>query len=295
MGRMADAESIISVTSSGSYGMGGSSKSDTSTGKTLMVATAEDNLNSPDKAKNANTSGYLPELPSDRFSQTNWNDLRRAVVTGDRLRAPRVRRAPDPRDRQRKPTPMEALEPITTIKTPSRKNPKIKRYDYRNSLENWENVTHVNLSFQDLGHGYQRENFTRILHRLLRTQHLQLMDNSLDDLSKVSLPGCTHLWVQRNFLDSFKKLPKIPNIKFLQLSENGIESLSGLRKVIGKSSIEYLVLKGNPVELQENYRIEVFQAIPSLKILDGIPKLPSDEPLDPNATNNGQSTACIIS
>ena len=52
----------MSATSSGSYGMGGSSKSDASAGKTLMVATAEDHLNSPEKAKNGNISGYLMEV-----------------------------------------------------------------------------------------------------------------------------------------------------------------------------------------------------------------------------------------
>lgn len=46
----------------------------------------------------------------------------------------------------------------------------------------------LNLSYQDLGDPYQLENFTRILKRLIRVEHLQLVDNSLKDLSSVRLP-----------------------------------------------------------------------------------------------------------
>lgn len=68
----------MSATSSGSYGMGGSSKSDASAGKTLMVATVEDNLNSPEKNKNTNVSGYLMEV---RFNRLIFTLMRCYVIT----------------------------------------------------------------------------------------------------------------------------------------------------------------------------------------------------------------------
>lgn len=46
----------------------------------------------------------------------------------------------------------------------------------------------LNLSYQDLGDPYQLENFVRILRRLIRVEKLQLIDNSLINLSSVRLP-----------------------------------------------------------------------------------------------------------
>lgn len=48
----------------------------------------------------------------------------------------------------------------------------------------------LNLSYQDLGDPFQQENFLRILRRLIRVEKLQLVDNSLTDLSSVRLPRC---------------------------------------------------------------------------------------------------------
>ena len=46
----------------------------------------------------------------------------------------------------------------------------------------------LNLSYQNLGDPFQRENFLRILRRLIRVEKLQLVDNSLTNLSSVRLP-----------------------------------------------------------------------------------------------------------
>lgn len=48
----------------------------------------------------------------------------------------------------------------------------------------------LNLSYQDLGDPFQQENFLRILRRLIRVEKLQLVDNSLTNLSSVRLPRC---------------------------------------------------------------------------------------------------------
>lgn len=46
----------------------------------------------------------------------------------------------------------------------------------------------LNLSYQDLGDPFQQENFLRILRRLIRVEKLQLVDNTLTNLSSVRLP-----------------------------------------------------------------------------------------------------------
>ena len=61
----------------------------------------------------------------------------------------------------------------------------------------------VNLSYQDLGHPYQKKEFQRVLRRLIRCEHLQLIENSLTDLSTVFLPRfvivLTHYRMYVNF------------------------------------------------------------------------------------------------
>jgi len=46
----------------------------------------------------------------------------------------------------------------------------------------------VNLSFQDLGHPFQKKEFLRVLRRLIRCDQIQLIEDSLTDLSSVTLP-----------------------------------------------------------------------------------------------------------
>lgn len=46
----------------------------------------------------------------------------------------------------------------------------------------------LNLSYQDLGDPFQRDNFLRILRRLIRVEKLQLVSDRLTDLSSVRLP-----------------------------------------------------------------------------------------------------------
>lgn len=46
----------------------------------------------------------------------------------------------------------------------------------------------LNLSYQDLGDPFQWESFLRILRRLIRVENLQLVSDSLSDLSSVRLP-----------------------------------------------------------------------------------------------------------
>uniref|UniRef100_A0A3P8TSJ9 U2A'/phosphoprotein 32 family A C-terminal domain-containing protein n=1 Tax=Amphiprion percula TaxID=161767 RepID=A0A3P8TSJ9_AMPPE len=129
----------------------------------------------------------------------------------------------------------------------------------------------LNLSYQDLGDPFQKENFLRILRRLIRVEKLQLTDNSLTNLSSVRLPV---LNLHRNHLVSLHQLPKLPAVEHLCLSENAIGSLGGLG-ALGNSPLRSLNLTRNPVTFTQDYRA-VFNCLPKLEVLDGIPKLPED-------------------
>ncbi|XP_033970358.1 uncharacterized protein LOC117469968 [Trematomus bernacchii] len=133
----------------------------------------------------------------------------------------------------------------------------------------------LNLSYQNLGDPFQKENFLRILRRLIRVENLQLVDNSLTNLSSVRLPRCRMLNLQRNHLLCLRQLPKLPAVEHLSLSENAIGSLGGLG-ALGIGPLRSLNLSRNPVTFTQDYRARVFLCLPKLEILDGIPKLPED-------------------
>ena len=111
--------------------------------------------------------------------------------------------------------------------------------------------------------------------RLVRCKQLQLMDNSLSELSRVCLPNCIMLHLNRNCFQSFKKLPKCPNLEYLNLTENSISKLNGLSS-LKKCPLKSLVLTRNPVEYIANFRHKVFSVLPQLELLNGYPRLPGD-------------------
>jgi len=167
-----------------------------------------------------------------------------------------------------------------------------RRQDYRNKLEDWQRCSCVNLSYQELGHSYQLKEFYKVLRRLIRCIDIELMDNSLSDLHMISFPNCRRLHLQRNFLSSFKKLPKMQNIEHLSLQHNNISSFNGI-EVFRKSNLRSLVLDGNPLALEKNYRQRIFQLLPDLKLLDGLPKLQNDVYVDNDESANAIS--CTVS
>lgn len=211
-------------------------------------------------------SGIASPLPCDTFKYLTWHKLKEHDVQGTQLRCPRVREGPSD----------EELFLRGEEQTVKRKRKLTEQEIWQHRLqENWENCVNVNLSFQDLGDPYQQKNFYRILRRLIRVERLWLVDNSLTDLSAIRLPRCTELNISKNHFTSFKQLPNMPQIQHLSLAENNIETLNGISD-LRCTGLESLVLKTNPCEFQENYRSQVFSSLPSLKILDGIPKLPED-------------------
>lgn len=236
-------------------------------------------------------------LPSSKYRYSKWHELEDMDVKGDMLRSPRVRRTPRgfkvenirKVDEQERAELGDSDDEEFRVALPLKKNKQKKVRNYKNKMENWENAESVNLSYQDLGHPYQKKEFLRVLRRLLRCENLQLMENSIQDLSSVFLPRCSHLFLQRNFITDLRKLPRAPMLLHLSLQQNNVESLRGL-ELLRKTTVQSLVLKGNPVELDPNYRQQVFRILPNLQLLDGIPRLDSDD-----ADVAVDSKTCIVS
>ncbi|KAM9441700.1 uncharacterized protein ACWYII_014080 isoform 1-T1 [Salvelinus alpinus] len=208
-------------------------------------------------------------LPSSRFRFVSWQRLEESDVKGDQLSCPRVREGPSVEDLflRKDDIPLERGRR-------KRREEEGQRWEER-LQENWENCVELNLSYQDLGDPFQQENFRRILRRLIRVERLQLINNSLTDLSSICLPRCRSLNLHRNHLTCIRQLPKLPAVEHLCLSENGISTLRGLG-ALGTSTLHSLTLRSNPVNYIQDYRARVFSCLPKLRVLDGIPKLPED-------------------
>lgn len=246
--------------------------------------------------KSLEAEDVLP-LPASKYRYSKWHELEDMDVKGNMLRSPRVRRNPRgfkvehirKLDEEERLEYGDSDEDDFRVGLPLKRNKPKKVRNYKSKMENWENAESANLAYQDLGHPYQKKEFHRVLRRLIRCEHIQLMENSLTDLSTVLLPRCTHLYLQRNFITNFKKLPKSPLLVHLSLQENNIQSLNGL-EVLRKTGLQSLVLKENPIAMDPNYRQQVFRILPQLQVLDGIPKLTSD--LQDSVLN---ARTCVIS
>uniref|UniRef100_A0A3B4ZMP8 U2A'/phosphoprotein 32 family A C-terminal domain-containing protein n=1 Tax=Stegastes partitus TaxID=144197 RepID=A0A3B4ZMP8_9TELE len=177
-------------------------------------------------------------LPSSRFRFVSWHRLEQCDVTGDQLTCPRVREGPSEEQL--------CLREGGDISFERRRRREEEGQRWEERLqENWENCLELNLSYQNLGDPYQKENFLRILRRLIRVEKLQLIDNSLTNLSSVRLP--------RYKLHYSSCLPKLPAVEHLCLSENAISSLGGLG-ALGNSPLRSLNLTRNPVAFTQDYR-----------------------------------------
>nr|XP_057935519.1 uncharacterized protein LOC131134358 [Doryrhamphus excisus] len=211
-------------------------------------------------------------LPSSRFRFVSWHRLPQCDLTGDQLSCPRVREGPCPEEISHKDRDAAGVERWRMRRM--RTEEEGQSWEERKQ-ENWENCLELNLSYQDLGDPFQQENFLRILRRLIRVEQLQLVDNSLSNLSSVRLPRCRILNLHCNHLVCLRQLPKLPVVEQLCLSENAISSLGGL-DTLRNSPLRSLNLTRNPVTFTQDYRARVFSCLPNLEILDGVPKLPED-------------------
>ncbi|XP_037124619.1 uncharacterized protein LOC119133069 [Syngnathus acus] len=208
-------------------------------------------------------------LPASRFRFASWHHLPQCDLTGDQLTCPRVREGPSDDELIQR----EAC--VDRRRRKRRREEEGQSWEERRQ-ENWENCLELNLSYQDLGDDFQEQNFLRILRRLIRVEQLQLVNNSLSNLSSVCLPRCRILNLHRNHLVSLHQLPKLPVVEQLCLSENAISSLEGLN-ALRNSPLRSLNLTLNPVTFFQDYRARVFSFLPNLEILDGVPMLPEDQ------------------
>eukprot|EP00794_Sanderia_malayensis_P015448 gene15448-17030_t len=260
----------------------------------VLITTQED---SDDDDSEDEWLDCLP-LPSSKYRYTKWYEIENIPISSSMLKAPRVRRAPKCYEKTTIDTIQEEDENYLGIDLesgvqPAKRKKKGKgRKKHFRAIENWETCECVNLSYQDLGHRYQWKEFYHILRRLVRCSEIELIEDSLTDLHTVAFPSCKTLYLQRNYLTSLKKLPKLPNIEHLSLQQNNISSLDGL-EVLQRSRLKSLILEGNPVALEKNYRKNVFRTVPSLLLLDGIPKLPCDEYT--NSDKDSKSGKCTVS
>jgi len=252
----------------------------------VTVSEHHDHYDSEDEQLDNNNNNSVLPLPSSKYRYSKWSQMEETEITADMLKVPRVRRAPRGFNvdtvlmLQEQERVMLAEEDddgdLLDINMPNKSGWRNKKKrKYQNKLENWEKCECVNLSYQDLGHPYQMKEFLKVLRRLIRCEYVELMDNGLSDLSTVHLSRCRHLFLQRNHVSNLKKLPRFLRIEHISLQQNNITTLRGL-DTLAKSSLKSLILKENPVCLQPGYRANVFNMLPNLVLLDGLPRLHTD-------------------
>jgi Leucine-rich repeat (LRR) protein len=125
--------------------------------------------------------------------------------------------------------------------------------------------------------------------------------NSLEDLRRVRLdrmeiermdgimltPNATHIYLQHNKIQQIPSL-SLHHLSFLILANNEITELGSLKelinlnlldlqsnriKVIGDvfpSRLQYLMLRGNPIDNKPDYRLQIVQVVPTLVELDEV-------------------------
>ncbi|ETO74754.1 hypothetical protein F444_09582 [Phytophthora nicotianae P1976] len=101
---------------------------------------------------------------------------------------------------------------------------------------------------------------------------LWINDNQIQELN--GLDGCfrlKQLYAHKNCIRSLEG-SSLPHFKFLlelRLYDNKLKDLQGALRVLSRlSHLRDLDLFGNPVVEEENYRLQVIRAIPSLDVLD---------------------------
>lgn len=217
------------------------SGSQTSPGVPLMLVSAYQD------EQQRHRSQALPKLPSHRFRYSVWHELSATEVRGDQLHAPRVRTGPSIKEELFYKLGDENRNRLHH----SRRGQG--RLEYTSQMENWEQARVANLSYQELGHNYQMEEFLRVLKRLLVVEQLNIQEDCLVNLQDITFPQCVQLNLSKNYISSFKKLPKLPRVKHLNLDDNNIEDMTGVEG-LKKTPIESLSLKRNPVSFTLNYR-----------------------------------------
>lgn len=225
--------------------------------------------------ESARTGTDFTKLPSYQYRHVNWSDLKGMEITGPSLKGPRVRATPTLKDGEFSNVPETRANYQPHIYNFSSRQERrgaareVKEVQHlKSGIEDWQNVTEVNLSYQELGDVYQVQMLNSTLKKLLRCESLVLIDNRITDLASYTFPCVGTLNVSLNMLSSFEQLPKCPKLTTLNLVGNKITDLTHCAVLKG---VVVLKIKGNPlVWTLSNYRQRLFDSVPSLAEIDGL-------------------------
>lgn len=227
--------------------------------------------NSSNKVNNVDFS----KLPAYQYRHVNWSDLKNMDITGPSLKGPRIRATPSLKDKEFDNVPEHSANYQPHIYNFSSQQEKhmaqreIKEVkSIKSKIEDWENVTRVNLSYQELGGQFQTRILASMLKKLIRCESLVLVDNRLSDLSNYTFQCVEELNLALNILTSFSQLPTCPKLRVLNLMGNKVAKIEDLGRF---GRLEVLKLRNNPlVWTVPNYRKLLFDNVPSLLSVDGV-------------------------
>ena len=215
------------------------------------------------------------QLPAYQFRHVNWSDLKNMEITGPRLKGPRIRATPSLKDKEFDSIPESSAnyQPhIYNFSSQQEKraaNREVKEVNsIKSRIENWENVSKVNLSYQELGGQFQSRMLNSTLKKLIRCETLILVDNRLSDLSEFTFPCVKEMNLSLNVFVSCSKVPVCPQLKILNLTGNKISTIKDVSRF---GCVEVLKLRNNPlVWTVPEYRKLLFKMVPSLYCIDGV-------------------------
>ena len=215
------------------------------------------------------------QLPAYQFRHVNWSDLKNMDITGPRLKGPRIRATPSLRDREFDSIPESSANYQPHIYNFSSQQEKraaqreVKEVqNIKSKIEDWENVSKVNLSYQELGGQFQIRMLNSTLKKLIRCETLILVDNRLSDLKEFTFPCVKELNLALNIFVNCSNLPVCPQLKVLNLTGNKISTITDISRF---GSVEVLKLRNNPlVWTVPEYRKLLFDMVPSLRCIDGM-------------------------
>lgn len=239
------------------------------------MSTVKPNIKITKNSSNKASSVDFKQLPAYQFRHVNWSDLKKMDITGPRLKGPRIRATPSLKDNEFNTIPESSANYQPHIYNFSSQQEKraaqreVKEVqEIKGRIEDWENISRVNLSYQELGGQYQARMLRSSLKKLIRCETLILVDNRLNDLSELTFPCVKELNLSLNIFQSCSKLPVCPQLKVLNLTGNKLSSVDDVSRL---GSVEVLKLRNNPlVWTVPEYRQDLFIKIPSLRSIDGV-------------------------
>eukprot|EP00755_Sulcionema_specki_P006205 Sspe_Gene.34821::Locus_16908_Transcript_3_4_Confidence_0.400_Length_1816::g.34821::m.34821 len=182
-----------------------------------------------------------------------WTDIKGVKNPVEDIRAPRIREAP-----YQDQLIMKSMRFREAVKIRALEDEEVKR------------IHTINLSYQDLGDGYQADNLTTFLDMNRGVERLALTDNQLITIGQVHLPFLKVLHLSRNQFLTFNTIPAFPSLERMHLSYNFISNMEGCDNGKYPRLVE-LTLKGNPISDDKNYHKLVKRAVPTVTTLDSYP------------------------